>query len=133
MAPTLQAKLLRVLQEQEFERVGGTPHRSTSTSASSPPPTGTWKRRSATGGFRQDLYYRLNVVSLTLPPLRERREDIPVLAGYFVARLSGEGKQESDRAHPARRGSACWRTTGPATCASWRTRSSERWFWARPT
>jgi transcriptional regulator with GAF, ATPase, and Fis domain len=88
LAPALQAKLLRVLQEREFERVGGTrPIRIDIRiiAATNRNLTESVKE----GAFRQDLYYRLNVVSIEMPPLRQRREDIPLLAAYFAAR-SGE-------------------------------------------
>jgi len=85
----LQAKLLRVLQEQEFERVGGatpikvdvriiaTTNRDLAAHA-------------AAGHFRQDLFYRLSVIPIRLPPLRERREDIPLLAHRFATQYAGE-------------------------------------------
>jgi Nif-specific regulatory protein len=87
--PGLQAKLLRFLQEREFERVGGTrpikvdvrvvaaTHRDL-------------EQAIRNGGFRADLFYRLAVISLTLPALRDRREDISLLASHFAARFSRE-------------------------------------------
>ncbi|MCI0390007.1 MAG: sigma 54-interacting transcriptional regulator [Acidobacteria bacterium] len=92
MAPYLQASLLRVLQEREFERVGGT----RPIKADIRVIAATNKDLEAAiknGGFRQDLYYRLNVVSITMPPLRERREDIPLLAGYFAVKYSQKCKR----------------------------------------
>ncbi|MBS1824684.1 MAG: sigma 54-interacting transcriptional regulator [Acidobacteria bacterium] len=83
LAPALQAKLLRVLQEREFERVGGTARIRvdvrivTATNRD-------LKAEVAANRFRQDLYYRLNVFAVHMPPLRERREDIALLANYFL-------------------------------------------------
>jgi transcriptional regulator with PAS, ATPase and Fis domain len=76
-----------VLQEQEFERVGGT--RTLKVDIRLIAATNKdLEEAIRLGTFRQDLYYRLNVVSLSMPPLRERREDIPLLASYFVQKYS---------------------------------------------
>lgn len=87
LSPGLQVKLLRVLQEREFERVGGT----VTIKADLRVIAATNKNLEdaiEAGEFRQDLYYRLNVVSLEMPPLRERREDVMLLASYFVDKYS---------------------------------------------
>jgi formate hydrogenlyase transcriptional activator len=82
-----QIALLRVLQEHEFERVGGT--RSIQTNVRVVAATNRDLRTAiAAGTFRSDLFYRLNVFPIEMPPLRERREDIPVLVGYFIDRCA---------------------------------------------
>jgi DNA-binding NtrC family response regulator len=88
----LQTKLLRFLQEREFERVGGTqpiPVDVRVIAATSRELSGAIKD----GRFREDLYYRLNVIPISLPPLRERTEDIPALAQFFLKRFAAETKK----------------------------------------
>lgn len=85
LAPLLQAKLLRALQQKEFERLGG--NRTLKFGARVVAATNKdLEKAIKSGEFRQDLYYRLNVVSVTVPALRDRREDIPLLALYFSNR-----------------------------------------------
>jgi DNA-binding NtrC family response regulator len=93
MPLTLQSKLLRVLQEREIERVGGRRRIPidvrvlAATNARLP-------EKISRGEFREDLYYRLRVVEISLPPLRERREDIPRLARHFLERFAArEGRE----------------------------------------
>jgi Nif-specific regulatory protein len=87
LAPSVQVKLLRVLQEREFERVGGT--RSLPLDMRLIAATNkNLEQEVKNGAFRQDLYYRINVMSLVMPSLRERPEDIPSLVEYFVSKYS---------------------------------------------
>ncbi len=87
--PPLQAKLLRLLQEQEFQRVGGTQTHQADLRFLAATNTDL-EQAMAEGRFRKDLYFRLNVVSLTLPPLRVRKEDIQILGQHFVEKYSRE-------------------------------------------
>ncbi|MGQ0555107.1 MAG: sigma 54-interacting transcriptional regulator [Nitrospiraceae bacterium] len=89
----LQSKLLRVLQEQEFERLGGTKtiHVSVRLIAAT---NRDLKRLVEVNQFRSDLYYRLNVFPVTAPPLRERREDIPILVRYFTQHYAVRMKKD---------------------------------------
>jgi transcriptional regulator with PAS, ATPase and Fis domain len=89
LAPQVQAKLLRVLQEREFERLGSNKPIKVDVRLIAAT-NRNLEEAMKTGGFRQDLFFRLNVVSITMPPLRERREDIPLLATHFVKHYSKE-------------------------------------------
>jgi two-component system, NtrC family, response regulator AtoC len=93
MSPNTQAKILRVLQEHEFERLGGT--RTLKVDVRLIAATNRDLTNMVAGGaFREDLYYRLNVVSIQMPPLRERKEDIAPLTSFFVRRFAGELKKK---------------------------------------
>ncbi len=92
LAANLQAKLLRVLQEREFQRVGGVKDIRADVRILAAT-NRDLRQATQNGGFREDLYYRLNVVSLQLPPLRERSDDIPSLVSHFVERFRREMKR----------------------------------------
>lgn len=93
MSPTIQAKLLRVLQEGEFDRVGGTSPIKVDVRVIATT-NRNLRQEIAKGNFREDLFYRLNVVPLEIPPLRERREDIPLLVHHFIEVYSRENGKE---------------------------------------
>jgi DNA-binding NtrC family response regulator len=95
MAPILQAKLLRVLQEHEVDRVGGKKPipihvRVIATTNKD------LRKLIARGQFREDLYFRLNVVPMRIPPLRERKDDIPALLSYFTKRYGSDANPQID-------------------------------------
>jgi Nif-specific regulatory protein len=93
VSPELQTKLLRFLQEREFDRVGGRgPIRVNVRIVAAT--NRELENAVREGRFREDLYHRLNVIPITLPPLRERAEDIPALARHFMRRYAIESKKE---------------------------------------
>jgi two-component system response regulator PilR (NtrC family) len=95
----LQVKLLRVIQEREFKRVGGTEDIKVDVriiSASNQD----LQQKVAHGSFREDLFYRLNVIQIKIPPLRERKEDIPLLVNHFVRKYSTDTGKEIEGISP---------------------------------
>ncbi len=112
MSPQVQVKLLRVLQEGEFERVGGTQTLKVDTRIVAAT-NRDLEADVAAGRFREDLFYRLNVISIRLPPLRERREDIPLLAQHFLTLYSQKnGKRITGLSKEALAALVAWRWPG---------------------
>jgi transcriptional regulator with GAF, ATPase, and Fis domain len=99
MSANTQAKILRVLQEHEFERLGGTRTLKVDVRLIAATNRDLTKMVEA-GTFREDLYYRLNVVTIEMPPLRERKDDVGPLANFFIARFSGELKKKIEGLEP---------------------------------
>ena len=117
MPVAMQVKLLRVLQERVIERLGSNELIPVSCRFIAASKDDLQAARGDQQKFRTDLYYRLNVVSIELPPLRERREDIPMLYDHFLLQAA----KRYDRpppTFPASRSGRSWRMTGPATSAS---------------
>ncbi len=100
ISPALQIKLLRVLQEKEFERVGGEETVSVDVRVVAATHRNL-KEEVAAGRFREDLYYRLHIVPINLPPLRQRPDDLPVLADHFLQRLGRELRKPNLQIDPA--------------------------------
>ena len=120
-----QAMLLRFLQDGEVRRRWAPPRRSRVDVRSSRRPTATSRRRWSAGRFREDFYYRLGAAVLEVPPLRERREDIPLLVEHFRRAINQRWGLAVDGIRPqavARLEGHPW----PATSASWRPCSSRR-------
>ena len=102
LAPALQVKLLRVLQEREFERVGGIRPISVDIRLIAATNQDLGEAVKA-GTFRKDLFYRLNVLSLVMPPLRERREDVGMLSDYFISKYVKKSNTRSKKLSPEAR------------------------------
>jgi len=96
MSPNLQVKLLRVLQEQSFERVGSTTPLKVNVRIIAATNKNLQKSIKE-GKFREDLFYRLNVIPIQVPPLRERKTDIPLLKDFFLSRLGGRRRHDRRR------------------------------------
>ena len=100
MSLKTQTKILRIFEEQRFERVGGS--RPIQVDVRVVAATNkNLEEEIAKGGFREDLFYRINVLPLTVPPLRERREDIPLLAAHFLQEFSEGGDAPAKTFSPA--------------------------------
>ncbi|MBU1151112.1 MAG: sigma-54 dependent transcriptional regulator [Proteobacteria bacterium] len=95
LSPQVQVKLLRFLQEHEFQRLGGNQTLRTDVRVISAT-NRDLEQRVKEGAFREDLFYRLNVVMMSIPPLRERKEDIPVLIDHFLKRYAEENRKGID-------------------------------------
>ena len=100
LSAAVQVKLLRVLQEREFERVGGTKTLTVDIRLIAAT-NRDLEKEVAQGRFRQDLFFRLNVVPLVLPPLRERPDDVPILAAHFAAKSAQKYGQPTPELDPA--------------------------------
>ena len=96
LPPDLQVKLLRLLQDRRFERVGGSTPIEVDVRFVMATNTDLAKKVEE-GTFREDLYYRVNVVQIHLPPLRERREDIPLLVAHFVAKFTADNNMKQQK------------------------------------
>jgi len=99
MPLSLQVKLLRVLQERKFRRLGATEERAVDVRVIAAT-NRDLRARAETGAFREDLYYRLNILQIELPPLRERPEDLPVLAEHFIRRSCHKLGKAPMQLHP---------------------------------
>ena len=126
LTPALQAKLLHVLQDAEFTKLGSNKRIEVDVRVVTATNRDLEKMLLA-GTFREDLYYRLRVIEMTVPALRERRDEIPTLTESFIARYSRKYKRRR-RGSARSSGSSFRSTAGRGTSASWRTRSNGSLF-----
>jgi two-component system response regulator GlrR len=137
LPPIAQVKLLRFLQEGQYRPLGSTTTLGADVRVIAAS-NADLEAALQSGKLRQDLYYRLNTIALTLPPLRERLEDITILARHFLAKYATEFKRPSKDFSATRCGRSC-STTGLATCENWniwlnvRSCCVSRRSFARPT
>jgi DNA-binding NtrC family response regulator len=122
LTPAAQSRLLRVLQDGEIRRVGATGSRKVDVRLVAATHRDL-EQMVRDGLFREDLYYRLKVMEIQLPPLRERREDIPELARFLLAKACQRLRRMEPELTDATL-AALGSTTGPATCVNWKTPSS---------
>jgi transcriptional regulator with PAS, ATPase and Fis domain len=130
LPPGAQTALLRVLQEGKITRVGGAQAKPVDVRVIAAT-NRDLQAALADGSLRRDLYYRLNVITLELPPLRERREDIPLLARHFLE-TSSTAMRKRGLTFDAEGSTPCRGMIGRATCASCRTWSPGWWPWRPP-
>jgi transcriptional regulator with GAF, ATPase, and Fis domain len=126
ISPAIQVQLLRVLQFQEFTRVGGTQTLRANVRIISAT-NRDLQRAVRDGGFREDLFYRLDVVPIRLPALRERREDIPLLIHHFAQKFAMELGPIEARGFTPEAVRDLRSKTGRETSVSWKTGSSGSW------
>jgi DNA-binding NtrC family response regulator len=127
LEPPMQVKLLRVLEERAFERVGGSKTLQVDVRLVAAT-NKALKKLVSEGKFRDDLFYRLSVVTVDLPPLRERRDDIPLLVKAFLDEFGRENNKQVRELTPEAL-TCFWHTTGRATCGNCATPLSRWWFW----
>jgi transcriptional regulator with PAS, ATPase and Fis domain len=125
IAPTVQAKLLRGAQERESGSRWIRAH-GRSTCGIIAATNRDLRQLVGEGKVQEDLFYRLNVIPITIPPLRERREDIPPLVEHFVRGGTRAARANASTGSRRRRCRCCGAPCAEATCASWRTPSSRR-------
>ena len=123
MSPHLQAKLLHVLQDGQYSRLGARAVVNVDVRVLAATNMDV-KEAMRTGRFREDLYYRLNVLSIHIPPLRERTAEIPLLFRHFLVEVQREISESRARSFEASCSKPRYAIRGPATCASSKISSS---------